>query len=36
MTEIDELALTTRTSRLLNGNPDAHAWLTRGLAGSAA
>ena len=26
--------ISTRTSRLLNGNPDAHAWLTKGLAGS--
>lgn len=28
--------ITTRTSRLLDGNPDAHALLTRGLSGSAA
>ncbi len=27
--------ITTRTSRVLDGNPDAHALLTRGLAGSA-
>jgi hypothetical protein len=26
--------ITTRASRLLNGNPDAHAWLTKGLAGA--
>ncbi len=26
--------ITIRTSRLLDGNPDAHAWLTKGLAGT--
>ncbi|WP_156686892.1 nuclear transport factor 2 family protein [Mycobacterium sp. Marseille-P9652] len=26
--------ITTRTSRLLDGNPDAHAWLIKGLAGA--
>ena len=31
----DRWQITTRTSRLLDGNPDAHALLTRGLAGSA-
>jgi uncharacterized protein (TIGR02246 family) len=30
----DRWQITTRTSRLLDGNPDAHAWLTKGLAGS--
>ena len=30
----DRWQITTRTSRLLDGNPDAHALLTRGLAGS--
>jgi uncharacterized protein (TIGR02246 family) len=30
----DRWQIGTRTSRLLNGNPDAHAWLTKGLAAS--
>jgi len=30
----DRWQITTRTSRLLDGNPDAHALLTRGLAGT--
>jgi hypothetical protein len=30
----DQWQITTRTSRLLDGNPDAHALLTNGLAGS--
>jgi uncharacterized protein (TIGR02246 family) len=32
----DQWQITTRTSRLLDGNPDAHALLVSGLAGSAA
>jgi uncharacterized protein (TIGR02246 family) len=31
----DQWRISTRTSRLLDGNPDAHALLTRGLAGTA-
>jgi uncharacterized protein (TIGR02246 family) len=31
----DRWQIATRTSRVLDGNPDAHALLTRGLAGSA-
>ena len=31
----DQWRIRTRTSRLLDGNPDAHALLTKGLAGSA-
>jgi uncharacterized protein (TIGR02246 family) len=30
----DRWQITTRTSRVLDGNPDAHALLTKGLAGS--
>ena len=29
----DRWRITTRTSRLLDGNPDAHAWLAKGLTG---
>jgi uncharacterized protein (TIGR02246 family) len=32
----DRWQITTRTSRVLNGNPDAHALLTRGLSGAPA
>ena len=32
----DRWQITTRTSRILDGNPDAHAVLTRGLSGLAA
>jgi hypothetical protein len=31
----DRWQITTRTSRVLDGNPDAHALLTKGLAGTA-